>query len=128
MGTKYLLDSNVIIGYLDNKITQSGITFVSAVINKVPNVSVISKIEVLRFNTTETATEVLRSFFNYAVVYQLDNSVVEKTIDICRNYRIKLPDAIIAATCIINNFVLLTRNVADFKNIENLKMINPWEL
>jgi len=128
MGTKYLLDSNVIIGYLDNKITQSGITFVSAVINKVPNVSVISKIEVLRFNTTETVTEVLRSFFNYAVVYQLDNSVVEKTIDICRNHRIKLPDAIIAATCIINNFVLLTRNVADFKNIENLKIINPWEL
>jgi hypothetical protein len=49
MGTEYLIDSNVIIGYLDNKIPASGMAFISGIVDKVPNVSVISKIEVLRF-------------------------------------------------------------------------------
>ena len=36
MGTEYLLDSNVIIGYLDNKISASGMAFVSKVVDKIP--------------------------------------------------------------------------------------------
>jgi hypothetical protein len=36
MGAGYLLDSNVIIGYLDNKISASGMTFVSEVVDKIP--------------------------------------------------------------------------------------------
>jgi len=36
-----------------------------------------------------------------------------------------LPDAIIAATALVSNLALTTRNVSDFKNIPGLKIINP---
>jgi len=57
----------------------------------------------------------------------LVDEVINTTIIICREHRIKLPDGIIAATAINFNFTLLTRNVSDFKNINGLEMINPWD-
>ncbi|MBS1751893.1 MAG: hypothetical protein JST63_18485 [Bacteroidetes bacterium] len=44
-----------------------------------------------------------------------------------KTYNIKLPDAIIAATALSYELILITRNTIDFKNINNLKLINPWE-
>jgi predicted nucleic acid-binding protein len=35
-------------------------------------------------------------------------------------------DSLIAATCICNNYVLLTRNEKDFEDIPNLVVQNPW--
>ena len=61
-----------------------------------------------------------KSFFN--------DSVIERTIEIRKHYRIKLPDAVIAATALVNNFTLLTRNIVDFKHIENLNVVNPHEI
>lgn len=53
--------------------------------------------------------------------------VVDKTILVCRQTRIKLPDAIIAATSLVYNLTLVTRNIDDLKNIDAIKLINPWE-
>lgn len=50
-----------------------------------------------------------------------------QTILIRRQYKIKLPDAIIAATALVHNLILVTRNTSDFKNIPELQLINPWE-
>jgi predicted nucleic acid-binding protein len=54
--------------------------------------------------------------------------VVKTTIDICKQSRIKLPDAIIAATALSSNLTLLTRNVSDFKHIQGLTVVNPWDI
>ncbi|MEW6233573.1 MAG: type II toxin-antitoxin system VapC family toxin [Chloroflexota bacterium] len=35
-------------------------------------------------------------------------------------------DAIIAATAIVHGMTVVTRNVADFDRISNLKVFNPW--
>ena len=53
--------------------------------------------------------------------------IIEKTIEIRKSYRIKLPDAIIAATAFVHNLTLLTRNISDYKNIEELSVINPHD-
>ncbi len=50
-----------------------------------------------------------------------------KTVEIRKLYKIKLPDAIIAATAMTNNLILLSRNVSDFNQIDGLNLINPWE-
>ena len=42
-------------------------------------------------------------------------------------YKIKLPDAIIAATALEYALKLVTRNVADFNSIEGLNVVNPFE-
>ena len=44
-----------------------------------------------------------------------------ETIRIRRHLKIKLPDAIIAATCLINNCCLITNNIKDFSKIEGLQ-------
>jgi len=128
MGTKFLMDSNVIIDYLDNKLPVAGMDFVSEIVDKIPNISVISQIEVLRYNAPIHASRILSAFVDYSSIYPLDNNIVPLTIDICKRHRIKLPDAIIAATAIFYNFTLLTRNVDDFKNISNLQLVNPWKI
>jgi predicted nucleic acid-binding protein len=127
MGTACLMDSNVIIDYLDNKLPSTGMTFMSSVINNIPNISVISQIEILRYNAPVHAYRILTAFVDSSVIYPLDNNIVPLTIKICKQHRIKLPDAIIAATSIFHNLTLLTRNIGDFKNIEKLSLLNPWE-
>ena len=128
MGTQYLLDSNIIIGFLDNRLPNKGMMFISEIVDTIPNMSVISKIEVLRYNTTEFAMKILEDFINCSNVCELDTKTVNETIQICRRSKIKLPDAIIAATCLLNKYILLTRNVKDFDHIADLRIINPWEL
>ena len=122
------MDSNVIIDYLDNKLPAAGMSFVSEIVDKVPNISVISQIEVLRYNVPAHASRILSAFVDCSSIYPLDNNIVPLTINICKRHRIKLPDAIIAATAIFHNFTLLTRNIDDFKNILNLRLVNPWEI
>jgi predicted nucleic acid-binding protein len=126
MGTGYLLDSNVIIGYLAAEIPASGMATVSGIVDATPHISVISQIEVLRFTDTPENERVLADFVNAAVIHPLNNPVVRRTIALCKQRKIKLPDAIIAATALTENFVLVTRNIDDFKTIPELKLLNPW--
>jgi predicted nucleic acid-binding protein len=56
----------------------------------------------------------------------LNDKVVNKTIELRRKHKKKLPDTIIATTAIVHGLTLATRNVTDFKSIENLPILNPW--
>jgi len=38
-----------------------------------------------------------------------------------------LGDALIAATCLVHDLTLVTRNVADFSWIFNLRLLNPFD-
>lgn len=89
----------------------------------------ISKIEVLSYDPGKGDNyEVLVEFFEAANILDLTDSVVRKNIEIRQKNRIKLPDAVIAATAIVNNLVLVTRNVRDFQKIDDLILINPMGL
>ena len=70
--------------------------------------------------------KLLTNFIDDSLVIELEQAVKNKTADIRKQYKIKLPDAIIAATALVNNLTLLTRNTKDFENINGLKIINPW--
>jgi len=128
MGQGYILDSNVIIGYLAGKIPSSGMEIVSEIVSNIPNISVISQIEVLRFNDTPENEAILEEFINISKIYPLSNNVVERTIKLCKQIKIKLPDAIIAATALSEGFTLVTRNISDFLKIPDLIILNPWDI
>lgn len=55
---------------------------------------------------------------NDANVIDLSHDIVEACINLRQNHRTKLPDAIIAATAIVYDLVLISCNTKDFKNIE----------
>jgi len=54
--------------------------------------------------------EVLHNFINDALVIELEQPIKLKAADIRKIHKIKLPDAIIAATALIYNLTLVTRN------------------
>lgn len=55
--------------------------------------------------------------------YLFDSNIVI----IRKSAKVKLAEAIIAATYIVHDFTLLTRNVVDFNQIKGLKIENPFE-
>ena len=127
MAQGYLLDSNVIIGYLAARLPASGMETLSAIVDQTPRISVISQIEVLRFNDTPDNEKILYDFIDSTIIYSLNPAVVLKTIELCKQTKIKLPDAIIAATALSENLILVTRNTDDFVDITGLELLNPWE-
>ena len=102
--------------------------FMNTIIDAIPNVSIITKIEVMGFNTTANQYRILTDFMNDASVYELTDEVANVCITLRKKYKTKLPDAIIAATALVSGFSLLTRNISDFKNIKDLKVVNPYSL
>ena len=90
-----------------------------------PIISVITQIEALSWiNPDKTKEAIVKDFINDAVVIGLDKEIVQKAIMLRRNRKIKTPDAIIAATAIVHQFILLTMDNG-FNNIPDLKVINP---
>lgn len=55
----------------------------------------------------------------------LTKPIIDKTIEIRKQNKIKLPDAIIAASAIEGKAELVTVNVKDFVCIKGIKIINP---
>lgn len=129
MGEGYLLDTNILI-YLQKGISDAqAITFLSQAIAANPKISVITEIEVLGFKFDSVADlQKMEALIADTVVLPLDKAVALKTISIRRMHKIKLPDAIIAATALVHGLALITRNTSDFSSIDNLSVINPFAL
>jgi predicted nucleic acid-binding protein len=71
----------------------------------------------------------MEEFINTATVLPLNESVTKQAILLRRDYKkLKLGDAIIAATAITNNLTLISHNTKDFINIEGLKLVDIYEL
>jgi predicted nucleic acid-binding protein len=128
MERQYLIDSNVVIDYLSGKINNSGMLFLNEVINDLPYISVITKIEILGYKTPPGAYQLLTDFTNDCAIIGLNDEIVEKTIGIRKDVKIKLPDAIIAASAISFDLTLITRNTKDFNQIKELELINPYSI
>jgi predicted nucleic acid-binding protein len=125
MGKGFLIDSNVLIEYIGDLLPEKAYSFVSNVIDEQFNISVINKIEVLGHNTAGKDVE---DFIGLADVIELNEDIISKTIELRKNYKTKLPDAIISATALLNELTVITRNTQDFNKIDGLKVLNPIDL
>lgn len=121
-----LVDSNIVIysrqpGYdmLRQQLSQQDVAACSVI-----------QIEVLGWHLLEPRDElVFKNFFQQAAMYQLDEPIIKKTIEVRRlKPGIHLPDAIIAATALVNRLELWTANIDDFIGVKGLKLNNPLEL
>ena len=125
---EYLIDTNAIIDYLGRKLPSSGMDFLDVTIDSKPNVSVITKLEILGFNAPETHYQILVDFINDVNILELTDATIDICIELRKKYKIRLPDAIIAATALTNDLILITRNISDFKNISGLEIIDPHHI
>jgi len=124
MGTKYILDTNVVLDFMGKNFPENAQNALADIIDDELNISLITKMELLGFSDVD---QNLEDFVSCANILALNDEIVNKTIELRRKHRKKLPDTIIAATAIIHNLTLVTRNISDFKNIENLSIWNPWD-
>ncbi|MBK9742704.1 MAG: type II toxin-antitoxin system VapC family toxin [Saprospiraceae bacterium] len=124
---QYLIDTNAVIDFLSNKLPETAMYFMNDIFDDVPNISVVTKIELLGFNAPDEHYQLLTSFVNDTIVLDLSEKVVDECIKIRKNKN-KLPDAIIAATAMVHELILITRNISDFNSIEGLQVINSYHL
>jgi len=125
---QYLIDNNVISDYFTSSFSERATCFISNVIDQTPNISVITEIEALSWHASDEIYEtIINEFIENANVLPLSKKVISKCVQIRRSKKIKTPDAIIAATAIVHDFILLTSD-RGFRRIPNLDIIDPFDL
>ncbi|RYF16448.1 MAG: type II toxin-antitoxin system VapC family toxin [Oxalobacteraceae bacterium] len=129
MVTSYLVDTNVLIDYLANALPDEYTHLVDSLIDSDElYISVITQIELLCFEAPESYQQTCRNLVSLAHTIPLqDPAIIENAISIRRTTRIKLPDAVVAATAIALSRSLLSRNERDFKRVDKLHYLNPYQ-
>ena len=124
--SRYLLDTNILIYYFNGDMESEVKSKVSTLIRESFQISVISKMEFLGFPFNLQERQKATQLMEYAVIRTLSDEIVQRVIDIRQEKRIKLPDAIIAATAMQYSAILVTRNTKDFKTLA-LETYNPFD-
>jgi len=115
IGNKAILDSNVIIDAVRNLIDIERSIFQFGQVY----ISLITYIEVLGYNFKDESEKLLTSqILGMFEIINPDIEIADLTISYLKMKKIKVPDAIILATAKKLNAILLTSNIADFKNID----------
>ncbi|WP_022846335.1 MULTISPECIES: type II toxin-antitoxin system VapC family toxin [unclassified Desulfurobacterium] len=119
-----ILDSNVII-YLSK-----GIIDIADLIRSEEVkiwISIISYMEVLSFDFLSFEEEkFVRDLLQEFFIIEINREIAERTIQIRRKYKIKLPDAIICASASVTDAILITADTQLGKVREaNVKVISP---
>lgn len=117
-----LLDSNIIIYSY-----QPNFSYLKPLVIDPENaVSAISQLEILGFHSISINEETYCDYvFRILQTFPIDHAVLSKAIELRKIYKMKLGDSIIAATALLWNIEVYTRNLNDFIKIPNLIVINP---
>ena len=113
----YLFDTNIVIYYFNGLTADDALNQMLA---ESFNISVITKIEFLgwsQFASNPTLYNQARAFMSHAHVAELSAEIVEQTIRLRQQFRTKTPDAIIAATALVNDWSVVTHNTSDFSHL-----------
>ena len=104
-----LFDTNILIDYLN------GVDASRKELDRYhyKAISIITSMEVLVGSTPENDTA-LRAWLNTFNVIALDISVANRAVEIRKQNKIKLPEAIVWASAQVNSLLLVSRNTKDF--------------
>lgn len=119
------IDANIVIAYLNGDIgvirqmtawKEQGRTFFLSTVAEAEILS-FPDFSIAELRTTEKFLE--ENFISLPI----DRSVARRAASFRRTSRMKLPDAVIAATAIGSRMPLVTRNVKDFRKITSLRIV-----
>ena len=125
--TEYLIDTNILIYH--TKESQAVSSFIGDVVaQRAFNISILTKIEFLGWEKhTPEGFQKCEQLVKLANIYPVDEDIAEQAIGLRRRVKIKLADAVIAATALVNNLKLATRNMEDYKTVKELEIFNPFK-
>ena len=117
-GEKILLDTNIALYLLGGDATLATILNQKEVF-----LSIISEMELLAYPTiSDVEIQSVKSFIADANILELTQPIKEIAISIKRQYKLKLPDAIIAASAIQANLPLISADTI-FRRIPQLHFL-----
>ena len=113
-----ILDSNIII-YLSQKKLSINEVFED---NKRYNISLITYMEILSYNFPSKEEEnFIRKLLSLFRIIDINKKIAKEVIKLKKKRKIKLPDAIIVATAIVENAILYT-NDKQLHSVEGLEV------
>ncbi len=124
-GSRYLLDTNIVIGFL------AGVDWAVAFVNNAATedalffLSIITRMELLGFpGITPDEESKIQDFLSKVSVVGINPTVESHAIDVRKKTGLKLPDAIIMGTSTSIDAVLVTAD-SDFEKVGGTKYLNP---
>lgn len=91
-------------------------------------VSIVTRIEALGFPRISADEEAaIKEALSAMPEAGLSDAVAERAIGLRQQRKMGIGDAIVAATALVHEVPLVTRNIGDFKHIAGLRLINPFE-
>lgn len=121
-GKRGLFDSNIIVYLSKREIPLSIVDQFDEIF-----ISVITYVEILGYVFDDPKEELfIKELLSVFKTIYIDQYIADIAVKIRKKKRIKLPDAIIAATAISEGLNLVTRNIEDFQDIE-VKLTNPFK-
>jgi len=116
-GNKYLLDTNIILYILGGDQTIGQYLHLRTLFT-----SVISEIEVMGYkNLTASEEKKIAAFLAQFRIIYIDDVIKKEAITIRKEYNLKLPDCIIAATAISLDLTLISAD-RQFRQVKNLPL------
>lgn len=130
MAIKYLLDTNSVIYFLKNSLPENGKSFlVNCITTNQAAISFVTRIELLAYpSITSQETNAANALMSLLHIIWADEILIDKTIEVRKQSLLKLPDALIASTALVNKLELVTANLKDFSKVQFLEIINPLNL
>jgi len=123
---RYLVDTNILIYFLQGD--KPAVSFLTKIVDDELYISLVNKIEVLSFpELSEDDEGAINQFLVNFKTFDIDNAIAEETIRVRKKYRLKLGDALVCATSLVHDTVLVSRNEKDFSRVGELKFLNPYE-
>jgi toxin FitB len=118
-----LIDSNILIYSGEAQFAHLLLPYVTDASNAV---SAVSLVETLGYHKiTLPQMEYFENIFQVLQVVQVDFATIRKAIEVRQMKKISLGDALVAATALLLNLELVSRNTDDFRGIPGLTVINP---
>lgn len=100
-----------------------------AAVSEWSSYSAITRLEVFCFpDLTSNDEEAFQRVMDEFIELPVTGGVIDEAIRIRKVSRVKVPDAIIAATAILSDATLVTSNTADFQRIPGLRLAHPASL
>lgn len=122
-----LIDSNIFISYFNNEPEVAEIFRMIDCGQIIARYSPVTWIELLSFPSLSSAEIAeIQEFLRLFEAVTLTADILDKAAQVRRTYRIKLPDALIAACAIVTQSQLVTRDTKDFLAIRELSIVNPF--
>jgi predicted nucleic acid-binding protein len=120
----YTLDTNAIIYYMDEDPTVLPLLEPILGQDMAIFVSVVTELELLSHpGLTEEDMAAIQQLLTSVVIFPLESRLAQLAGALRRQYHLKTPDSVVAATALLTRTTLVTRNIRDFQGIDGLSLL-----